>query len=58
MFWRGDRLTIDERQLTLVAEAMLVCQGKEGVAFRVGIASINWDDWLAARPVETRVTLG
>jgi hypothetical protein len=42
----------------VVADVLLVSADKDGICFRIGLASINWDDWVAARPLETMVTLG
>jgi hypothetical protein len=57
-FFRDEKRVIDEENLQVVVKAMMISQRINGVAFRIGIASIHWDDWQAANPVEKLITLG
>ena len=47
-----------DKHLVPVVDAMYVRRGPAGIVFRVGIASIPWDDWNAGNPIEKFVTLG
>ncbi|KAJ5999369.1 hypothetical protein N7451_007179 [Penicillium sp. IBT 35674x] len=55
--WSKSSFTFAEKP-EIVANVMLVSTDKDGICFRIGLASINWDDWIAAKPSERMVTLG
>lgn len=54
--WYKDSFILAKKP-EVVADVLLVTADKDGICFRIGLASINWNDWLAARPMERIVTL-
>jgi hypothetical protein len=57
-FFRDGQMMWDQENPQLVLEAMLVRRGQSDIAFRVGVASFNMEDWKAANPVDKFITLG
>ena len=57
-FFRDEQRVWDAENPQIVVEAMMISRRINGVAFRIGIASINWDDWQASNPTEEVITLG
>ena len=58
MFFKGGKHHCDREAPQAVVETTLVSNRRNGIVFRIGIASISLEDWLDENPVERFVTLG